>query len=106
VGVAYDVALPDFNRTRLENEDLGTYYNLFNAGCTPKTIPSFDRNAKFITADNVLPTTFNSPRWEPDRLYLSLSGHLIEVFDLDTGAHLKTITTPADVAVMSSYFSQ
>ncbi len=106
VGVAYDVALPDFNRERLENEDWGTYYNLFNAGCTPKTTPSFDRNAKFITADNILPPTFNSPRWEPDRLYMSLSGHLIEVFDLDTGAHLKTITAPQDVSVMATYFSQ
>jgi hypothetical protein len=106
VGVAYDVALPDFNRKRLENEDFGSYYNLFNAGATPKTIPIFDRNQKFPTADNILPTTFNGPRWEPDRVYLSMSGKIIEVFDLETGVHLKTITTPQDVAIMTSYFSQ
>lgn len=106
VGVAYDVALPDFNRKRLENEDFGSYYNLFNAGATPKTIPIFDRNQKFPTADNILPTTFNGPRWEPDRVYLSMSGKIIEVFDLETGVHLKTITTPQDVAIMTPYFSQ
>jgi hypothetical protein len=106
VGVAYDVGLPDFNRKRLENEDFGSYYNLFNAGATPKNIPIFDRNTKFPVADNILPTLFNGPRWEPDRIYLSMSGKIIEVFDLETGAHLKTITTPQDVAVMTSYFSQ
>lgn len=106
VGVAYDVALPDFNRDRIENEDFGTYYNLYNAGATVKSSPTFDRNAKFITVDNILPTTFNGPRWEPDRLYLSISGKMIEVFDLDTTTHLKTITTPLEVSVMASYFSQ
>ncbi|HEX5009000.1 MAG TPA: hypothetical protein VFY71_01270 [Planctomycetota bacterium] len=105
-GVAYDVALPDYNRDRVVNEDFGTYYNLFNAGCTPKTVPILTRNAKFPTADNILPTTTNSPRWEPDRLYMSVSGKVIVVFDVDAGTLLKTITTPQDVSNMASYFSQ
>jgi len=105
-GVAYDVALPDYNRQRVVNEDFGTYFNLFNAGCTPKTLPILARNAKFPTADNILPQTVNSPRWEPDRLYLSVSGKIIAVFDIDSGTLLKTITTPQDVSAMSAYFSQ
>jgi hypothetical protein len=106
VGVAYDVALPDFNRERLENDDFGTYYNLYNAGGATKVIPSLERNAKFPTADNIVPAGFNAPRWQPDRVYLSVGGKLIQVFDLDTGNHLKTISTPLDVSVMATYFSQ
>jgi hypothetical protein len=105
-GVAYDVAVPDYNRDRVVNEDFGTYYNLFNAGCTPKSVPILARNAKFPTADNILPTTINSPRWEPDRLYMSVGGKLIVVFDIDSGTLLKTITTPQDVSTMAGYFSQ
>jgi DNA-binding beta-propeller fold protein YncE len=105
-GVAYDVALPDFNRDRLENEDFGSFYNLFNAGCTPKSVPSLPRNSKYPLADNLNPLFTNGPRWEPDRLYLSVGGKLLEVFDLDTGTHLKTITTPQDVSVIGSYFGQ
>ena len=75
-------------------------------GATPKQVPVFARNAKFPLADNILPTFLNGPRWDPDRLYLSLSGKLIEVFDISTGSHLKTITTPRDVSIMATYFSQ
>jgi hypothetical protein len=108
-GVAYDVALPDHNRKRFLDDDFGSYYNLFNAGATPKTLPILERNSKYPLADNILPATFNGPRWEPDRVYLSVgstgSGNLIEVFDIN-GVHKKTITTPAQVGVMASYFSQ
>jgi hypothetical protein len=108
-GVAFDVALPDYNRTRFENEDFGSFYNLLNAGATPKVLPSVDRNWKYPLADNILPATFDGPRWEPDRLYFSVGGSqaqkLIEVF-LVTGQHVKTITTPTQVGAMASYFSQ
>jgi hypothetical protein len=103
---AYSVALPDYNRTRFEQEDFASYYNLLNAGATPKQVPIFPRNSKFPLADNILPAFLDGPRWDPDRLYLSLSGKIIEVFDISDGAHLKTITTPRDVAVLTSYFSQ
>jgi YVTN family beta-propeller protein len=103
---AYSVALPDYNRKRFEDHDFATYFNLLNAGATPKQVPPFARNSKFPLADNILPAYLNGPRWDPDRLYLSLSGKVIEVFDISTGAHLKTITTPRDVSVMTSYFSQ
>jgi hypothetical protein len=51
----------------------------------------------------------NGPRWEPDRLYLSVGGAgptLIEVFDVGSGAHLKTVTTPEAVGALTAYFSQ
>ncbi len=103
---AYAVALPDYNRKRFEQEDFASYFNLLNAGATPKQVPLFPRNSKFPLADNILPTFTNGPRWDADRLYLSISGKIIEVFDVANGTHLKTITTPRDVAVMTSFFSQ
>jgi len=103
---ALSVALPDYNRKRFETEDFSTHFNLLNAGATPKLDPPFPPNSKFPLADNLQPAFTNGPRWDPDRLYLSLSGQLIEVFDIQTGAHLKTITTPRDVSVMTSYFGQ
>ena len=103
---AYAVALPDYNRERFESSDYGTFFNLFNAGATTKQLPNFDRNDKFPLADNILPTFTNGPRWEPDRLYLSISNNIIEVFDIELGTHLKTITTPREVTVMASYYSQ
>ena len=107
VGAGYDVAQPDFNRKRLETENFGSYWNLFNAGGTVKTTPPVARNGKFLLADILLPPKFDGPRWEPDRLYLSVSGKsIIEVFDIVSGNHLKTITTPKAVSVMASYFSQ
>jgi hypothetical protein len=107
-GVAYDVALPDYHRHRFLNEDFGSYYNLLNAGATPKTLPIIERNWKFPLADNIVPVFFNGPRWESDRLYLSVgssAGKVIEVFTID-GVHQKTITTPSEVGVMATYFSQ
>jgi hypothetical protein len=108
-GVAYDVALPDYHRKRFLTENFGSFYNLFNAGATPKAIPILERNSKYPLADNIVPAFLNGPRWEPDRVYLSVggsgSGNVIEVFDIN-GVHQKTITTPAQVGVMASYFSQ
>jgi hypothetical protein len=104
-GVAYDVALPDYHRKRFLTEDFGSFYNLFNAGATPKSLPILERNSKYPLADNIVPAFLNGPRWEPDRVYLSVGGNVIEVFDIN-GVHQKTITTPAQVGVMASYFSQ
>jgi len=100
------VALPDFNRQRLETETFASFYNLFNAGAVPKSNPTLVRNSKYPIGDNLQPLFFNGPRWEPDRLYMSVGGKVIEVFDLDTGIHLKTISTPIDVQNLTSYFSQ
>ena len=109
-GVAYDVALPDYNRKRFENEDFATFYNLLNAGATTKSFPTIDRNSKYPLATNILPFNLNVARVEADRLYFSVGGSngkkLIEVFDLDTGEHLKTIETPVQVGKLASYFSQ
>ncbi len=105
-GTAYDVALPDYNRERFESETFASYYNLFNAGAVPKTTPALGLNNKYPLADNLNPLFFSGPRWEPDRLYLTLGGKLIEVFDLETGTHLKTVTTPQDVSVITSFFGQ
>jgi len=46
----------------------------------------------------------SNPTGESIRLAVNSDG--LQLFDLETGAHLKTITTPQDVAVMTSYFSQ
>ncbi|MHC4846640.1 MAG: hypothetical protein ACYTCU_10835, partial [Planctomycetota bacterium] len=107
-GQGLDVALPDFNRKRLETENFGSFYNLFNAGATVKSSPPLPRNSKYPLADNILPAFLEGPRWEPDRLYLSVGNNakIIEVFDLANGSHLKSIPTPADVKVMAGYFSQ
>lgn len=107
-GQGLDVALPDFNRDRLEDENWGSFYNLFNAGATVKNLPPIGRNSKYLLADNILPGFTEGPRWEPDRLYLSVGNNnrVIEVFDLNDSTHLRTITTPSDVKVLTSYFSQ
>jgi Lactonase, 7-bladed beta-propeller len=105
-GAAFDVALPDFNRKRLETETFASFFNLFNAGAVPKTNPTLVRNSKYPIGDNIQPLFFNGPRWEPDRLYMAVGGKIIEVFDLDTGIHLKTISTPIDVQNLAAYFSQ
>jgi YVTN family beta-propeller protein len=105
-GVAFDVALPDYNRDRFESETFASFYNLFNAGCVPKTNPPLGRNNKYPIGDNLQPLFFNGPRWEPDRVYMSVGGKLLEVFDLETGIHLKTISTPLDVSSLASFFSQ
>ncbi|HYN65007.1 MAG TPA: hypothetical protein VES36_10435, partial [Candidatus Limnocylindrales bacterium] len=108
-GLAFDVALPDYNRKRFELEDYASFYNLVNAGATSKLQPLVEPNGKFPLADNILPAFTDGPRWEPDRLYFSVGGggpKLIEVFDLVSGQHLKTVTTPIDVGAMAAYFSQ
>ena len=109
-GVAFDVALPDYNRTRFENEDFASFYNLLNAGATNKQLPTVERNWKYPLADVLVPFNADAPRWEPDRMYMSVSGlggqKVIEVFDLQTGQHVKTINTGTQVGVMTSYFSQ
>ena len=107
-GPALDVALPDYNRQRFEQENYGNFYNLVNAGATPKSQPLVAANWKFPLADNLVPAFENGPRWEPDRLYFSVGGSqtLLEVFDLVTGAHLKAVPTPAPAGVLTSYFGQ
>jgi hypothetical protein len=109
-GVAYDVALPDYNRERFQNEDFASFYNLLNAGATTKTFPTLDRNSKYPLAQNIQPFNTDVARVEADRLYFSVGGSngkkLIEVFDLDTGEHIKTIETPVQVGKLTNYFSQ
>jgi hypothetical protein len=109
-GVAFDVALPDYNRQRFENEDFASFYNLLNAGATTKSFPTIERNSKYPLAQVIQPFNPNVARVEADRVYYSVGGSngkkLIEVFDLDTGEHLKTIETPVQVGKLASYFSQ
>jgi hypothetical protein len=110
-GTALDVALPDYNRSRFEQENYGTFYNLVNAGATPKSQPfSIAANWKFPLADNLLPAFEDGPRWDPDRLYVSVGGPsgagVIDVFDLESGRHLETVGTPAGVSVLAAYFGQ
>lgn len=110
-GVALDVATPDYNRRRFEQDDFGSFWNLLNAGATTKVNPTIQRNGKHPLADITVPAQFDGPRYDPDKLYLSVgsvpgnSGGLIEVFDLN-GTKLKTINTPVPVNVLSTYFSQ
>jgi DNA-binding beta-propeller fold protein YncE len=107
-GPALDVALPDYNRQRFEQEDYGSYYNLVNAGATSMSQPDVEPNWKFPLADTMVPFIQDGPRWEPDRLYLSVGGAQprIEVFDLVTGQQLHSITTPREVGVLTGYFGQ
>ncbi|HVQ27459.1 MAG TPA: hypothetical protein VMV01_19865, partial [Planctomycetota bacterium] len=68
------------------------------------------RNSKYPLAQVIQPFNPNVARVEADRVYYSVGGSngkkLIEVFDLDTGEHLKTIETPVQVGKLASYFSQ
>jgi len=105
-GPAFDVALPDYNRQRFEQEDYGSDAYLVNAGATSMSRPLVQPNWKFPLAD-LLPSGVG-PRWEPDRLYLSVGGAQprIEVFDLMTGQRLHSVTTPSAVGVLTGYFGQ
>jgi hypothetical protein len=107
-GGGLDVATLDYNRKRFEKESYGTYWSLLNAGAATKQVPSVGRNNKYTLRDLLVPPGFDQPVWEPDRLYLSVGNNakLIEVFDVTSAAHLNTITTPQDVSVMATYFSQ
>jgi len=107
-GQGLDVALPDYNRQRFEQDSYGTYWALFNAGAMTKTLPSVTRNGKYTLRDVIIPVGIDAPVWEPDRLYLSIGNNakLIDVFNITSGVHLNTITAPQDVSVMSTYFSQ
>ena len=107
-GTAFDVALPDYNREVLEDSNFDAHYNLFNAGGVVYNLGGVNvvRNSKFPLASNITPTFTNGPRWDPDRIYLSIEGGLIDVFDIVNGSHIKTISTDANVTVMASYFEQ
>lgn len=108
-GAGLDVALPDFNRERLLNDDFGSFFNLYNAGGTTKQngIFALQRNHKYPLADNLLPVATNGPRWEPDRLYLSTDKARVYAFEIDSSTLLSVIPTGGrNVPVMSSYFDQ
>lgn len=108
-GTAFDVAAIDYNRDRLETSNFGTHANLYNSGATIATIANvtLPRNAKHPQVGAAIGGIVQAgARWEPDRLYLSSAGKRIDVFDVISGAHIKTISTVADVPVMTSYFEQ
>jgi YVTN family beta-propeller protein len=107
-GKALDVALPDYNRELYLTSNFNSHFNLLNAGGVTYTIGGQDiaRNSKYPLASNILPAFNNGPRWDPDRLYLSVGGGTIDVFDIDSSIKLKTIPTSANATVMASYFSQ
>lgn len=108
-GIAYDVAIGDHNRQRLEDSNFGSNQNLFNAGAIEIPIGGviLPRNNKYPLASWGTPLTTNGARWDPDRLYLSVAGGIIEVFDINQGTHEKTILTPSgEPTVLASFFSQ
>jgi YVTN family beta-propeller protein len=108
-GAAFDVALIDYKREQLFDSNFGTNFNLYNAGATLVIISGLNlpRNAKYPQAGASQGGILGSiARWEPDRLYLSSGGKRIDVFDLDSSQHLKTVPTAADVTVMAAYFEQ
>ena len=107
-GEGLDVALSDYNRNRFEDENFGTFYNLLNAGATVKNVGVFslERNSKYPLADNILPTNVNGPRWEPDRLYLTMEGGIIDVFDIQSGDFENRIDVGKTVTTMRTFFSQ
>lgn len=109
-GTAYDVALPDINRKRIEKNSFATYYNLYNAGgLKVSSLFGVDlpRNVKYPLASNLLPASVNGPRWEPDRVYLAVEGGRIAVFDLQIPSKPdKVIKTAAEATLLMSYFGQ
>ena len=104
-GKALDVALPDYNRDLFLGNNFSTFPNLFNAGGVTYTIGGtvIPRNSRFPLAQIGVGQI---PRWDPDRLYLSVGGGTIDVFDVTTSVRLKTIATVADATVMASYFGK
>ncbi len=107
-GTAFDVALPDYNRDIYENSNFNSHYNLLNAGGTTYSIggQNIARNSKYPLASNIVPVFINGPRWDPDRVYLSIGGGTIDVFDVDSGIRLKTVQTDSNATIMASYFEQ
>ena len=67
-----------------------------------------DERLEAFPLAELAPLSVVGPRWEPDRLYLSVGGAQprIEVFDLMTGQHLHSVTTPSAVGVLTGYFGQ
>jgi len=106
--IAYDVALPDFRRETLEQSNFGTNFNLFNAGATLVVIAGLQlpRNAKYPQAGVATGgVTQSLSRWDPDKVYLAI-GSRIDVFDIDNGQLLNTISTSKDVKLLTAYFEQ
>jgi YVTN family beta-propeller protein len=102
-GKPLDVALPDYNRSLYLENNFATFPNLLNAGGATYTF-----GAKVIPRNSRYPLSVLAiaqiPRWDPDRLYLSVGGGTIDVFNITTSVRQKTITTIADATVMASYF--
>ncbi|RKY21384.1 MAG: hypothetical protein DRQ55_04410 [Planctomycetota bacterium] len=108
-GTAFDVALIDFKTEQVTDSNWATNFDLYNAGATLVVVGGLDlpRNAKYPQAGaQGGGVVANIARWKPDRLYISSAGKRIDVFDLDSSQPLKTVSTAADVNVMSSYFEQ
>jgi hypothetical protein len=110
--IAHDVTLADYNRETFETSDFKTNSNLLNAGASVlgltggATAGAFPRNTKYPLASNVSPPFTNGPRWNPDRVYLATGAGLIEVFDVSSGLHRKTIHTAGTPTVLTGYFGQ
>ncbi|GJM20271.1 MAG: hypothetical protein DHS20C15_01860 [Planctomycetota bacterium] len=108
-GIAYDVAISDHNRRRVEDSNYGSNNNLFNAGAIEIDIGgvTLPRNSKYPLASWNNPLTTLGARWDPDRVYLSVSGGIIEVFDISQGTHQRTILTPGgEPTKLATFFGQ
>lgn len=108
-GVAHDVALPDYNRERLETSNFGTHFNLYNAGAVIPQVIGLDlpRNSKYPTANNLQPVLTNGPRWEPDKAYLAIQGGKIAVFELENPTSpSRVVDVDGNPTVLASYFGQ
>jgi len=108
--VAFDVALPDYNRDTFEEQNFADDPGLLNLGnlTIQSGNPIMPRNSKYTFApaaggQAVLPSV---PRWRPDRLYLSLAGGVVEVYDIEDGTLLNSIDAPATVTRLATYFRQ
>ena len=110
-GEALDVALIDYTRRFFEEQTWGgAFPNLFNTGSVLLTLPGINlpRNAKYPLAGlSAAGTQANNPRWQPDLLYLSVTGGRIVSFDVfNPQGTPSVIETPRDVRTLTSYFSQ
>ena len=111
VATALDVALIDYTRRFFVEQTWGSGFpSLFNSGSVLLTIPGVNlpRNAKYpLTALGVAGSAANNPRWEPDRVYLTMSGGRIASFDVFNPQLPPTVfNAPQDVSILASYFSQ
>jgi YVTN family beta-propeller protein len=110
-GAGMDVALPDYRRDTFETSDWRSHTNLLNAGAVIQgsiagAAGLFPRNSKYPVSTNLTPAFVNGPRWNPDRVYLLIGGGIIDVFDVTTGLHRKTIPVDGNPTVLTSYFDQ